>query len=315
MRYSRQTPFLGEKEQELLSKKTITIIGLGALGSNAANLLARAGVNLKLIDKDKVELSNLQRQGIYTEEDVDKEKTKVAKEFLNKVNSEIKIEVFNEKLTKKNIDLIRSNVILDCLDNMETRLIINDYCLKNKIPWIHAAAIKDQGVIFNIIPGKACLNCLYNQKEGIERCEDVGILNSIANIIASLQVNESIKILLNKNPEEKLVRFNITSNEITKIKVSKNPNCPSCGKDNFLINFELKLCKTRDALSLKPRKNMQLNLNEIKKHYETLVNTPILIVIKKDNHEIIIKKDGEMIFKDLEDENKILEIGKEIISR
>src|SRR3989344_3596822 len=154
MRYSRQEILIGKEAQTILRNKAVAIVGLGALGSNAANLLARSGLNLILIDHDKIDITNLQRQNIFTEHDINKRKSEVAKDYLEKVNSGIKIKVYNEKLNKNNINLIMSDLVLDCTDNLEIRFLINEFCYKNNIPFVHAAAIQDKGVIFNVIPKK-----------------------------------------------------------------------------------------------------------------------------------------------------------------
>ncbi len=230
MRYIRQTALreIGEIGQRILNDKIVTIVGIGALGTNAASLLARAGVNLKLIDDGYVEKHNLQRQVLFTEEDIGKSKVEAAKQHLQKINSEIRIEAYDLFLTENEVDILRADLILDCLDNMKTRFIINNYCLTHNIPWIHSAAIRTKGTVFNMIPGKACLNCLYSKEADLERCSEVGILNTIASVIGSIQATQAIKILLDKDYEEDLIRVNIWSNTLDKIKVARNPNCESC---------------------------------------------------------------------------------------
>ena len=229
MRYSRQERLkeIGKKGQSILSKKTVTIVGLGALGTNTAQLLARSGINLRLIEFDKVDLTNLQRQSLYEESDINKKKSKVSLNKLKKINSEIKIETFNERLNDNNLDLLKSDLVIDCTDNLTTRFLINDYCY-NKIPWIHTAAIKHTGVIYNILPKKPCLKCIYKKNIDLERCEEYGVLNTIVSLTSSIAVTQAIKILLNKSAEESLIRFNIWNNEIEKIKVKKS--CEKCQK-------------------------------------------------------------------------------------
>jgi len=311
MRYKRQIKFLGNKEQKELNKKTIAIVGLGALGTNSANLLSRAGVNLVLIDNDEIDITNLQRQTLFNESDIGKSKAIQALKKIKKINSDIKIKSFNKKLTKNNPNILKSDLILDCTDNLETRYLINQYSISKNIPWVHAAVIKTTGVIFNVIPKKACFNCLYKHKTGIERCEDVGILNSAASVISSIQVTQAIKILLNKNYEKNLLRFNIWNNNLEKIKVKKYSDCQMCSKKEKK-DFHLKLCKTKAAYSVKPKKKLKLNIKKISKKYKTILNTPIVSVIKKGNYEIIVHSHGELIFKNLKDEDKIIKIANEI---
>ncbi|HLC57013.1 MAG TPA: HesA/MoeB/ThiF family protein [Candidatus Nanoarchaeia archaeon] len=225
MRYLRHEQLLGKPAQKKLQKKTITIVGLGALGTNTASLLARAGLNLKLIDFDNVELSNLQRQSLYDEQGIGKPKAAVSASKLKKINSEIKIKAFNEILSSKNLKLLNSDLVIDCTDNMTTRFLINDYCYNN-IPWVHSAAIQHTGVVFNILPKRPCLRCLYRKNTDIDMCSSLGVINTLPSAIASIAATQAIKILLNKSPEEKLIRLNIWNNEIEKIIVRKQ--CPKC---------------------------------------------------------------------------------------
>ncbi|MBI4158940.1 HesA/MoeB/ThiF family protein [Candidatus Woesearchaeota archaeon] len=231
MRYSRHKVLkeIGKKGQNILSKKIVTIVGLGALGTNTSSLLARSGINLKLIDFDKIDITNLQRQSLYEESDINKQKVTTSLNKLKKINSEIKIEIFNERLNDANLNLLKSDLVIDCTDNLTTRFLINDYCY-NKIPWIHTAAIKHTGVIFNILPKKPCLKCIYKKNLDLERCEEFGVLNTIVSLISSIAATQAIKILLKKDPEESLLRFNIWDNEIEKIKIKKS--CEKCLKSS-----------------------------------------------------------------------------------
>lgn len=229
MRYSRQEILLG-KRQQMLGRSTVAIVGLGALGSVSAELLVRAGVGLILIDRDIVELSNLQRQGLFTEEDIGKPKALCANEHLKKINSTIKIKAYAVDLSYENINLVKSDLILDCTDNLETRFLINEYCIKNNIPWIYAAAIANKGYVFNVMPGKTCFRCIFKHAYGLETCDTAGILNTTSTTVAALQVNEAIKILTKQEYEKDLLHIDLKNNKITKIKVKKNSKCPACKK-------------------------------------------------------------------------------------
>ena len=240
MRYIRQEIFaeIGKKGQEKLRKSTVAIVGLGALGSVSAELLARAGIGkLILIDRDVVELSNLQRQNLFDENDVGKPKALAAKEHLSKINSEIEINFFIDDLNFENIKKIlneKIDLILDCTDNLETRFLINDFSIKNKIPFIYSSAVGSKGYVFDVVPDKtACLRCFLKEASQLDTCETVGVLNTTTNLISSIQVNEAIKILLNKNYEKELLFFDIWKNELLKIKINKSRNCICCVKHNF----------------------------------------------------------------------------------
>lgn len=229
MRYSRQEIFIGKNNQSVLKKSTVTIVGLGALGTVTSELLTRSGVNLILIDRDLVEITNLQRQTLFTEDDITKPKSLTAQEKLNKINSEIKIKAHFEHLDFENVHLLKSDLILDCTDNLETRFLINEFSIKNKIPFIYSSAIKDKGYLFNIL-NKPCLKCLLKNSITAETCETSGVLNTTTTLIASLQANEAIKILTKNNPEKKLLYLNLKNNTLAKIKVNPDINCPICNK-------------------------------------------------------------------------------------
>src|SRR3989344_7760958 len=243
MRYIRQEIFkeIGKKGQQILKKSCIAIVGLGALGSVSAQLLARAGIGkLILIDRDIVELSNLQRQSLYDESDIGKPKAIAAKEKLNKINSEVNINIFVDDLNyndiEKIIDIKNIDLILDCTDNLETRFLINDFTVKNNIPFVYSSAVGSQGYVFNIIPNKGnpCLRCFLKEAAQLETCETFGVLNTITHLTPSIQVNESIKVLLDKKGiERNLIFFDVWKNELLKIKVNKNKNCECCVKNNF----------------------------------------------------------------------------------
>ena len=220
MRYIRQQIFeeIGKKGQEKLGKSSAAIVGLGALGSVSAQLLARAGIGrLVLVDRDIVELSNLQRQPLFDENDVGKPKALAAKEKLAKINSEAEVQFFIDDLNYENIgEILGRNIglILDCTDNLETRFLINDFSVKNKIPFIYSSAVGSKGYVFNVIPDKtACLRCFLKEAAALDTCETAGVLNTITGLIPSIQANEAIKILLKKgNPEKNLLFFDVWKN-------------------------------------------------------------------------------------------------------
>ena len=312
MRYIRQEIFkeIGKNGQEKLRKSTVAIIGLGALGSNSAELLARAGVGkLISIDRDIVELSNLQRQSLFNENDVGKPKASSAKEHLSKINSVVKINFFIDDLYFENIGKIfneKIDLILDCTDNLETRFLINDFSIKNKIPFIYSSAVGSKGYIFNIIPKKTpCLKCFLKEVTQLDTCETVGVLNSIINIISSIQSNEAFKILLNKNYEKNLLFFDIWKNELSKIKVNKNKNCVCCIKNNFeylsgkKASKIVKLCgdniyqiKTK-AIDKKQFNDLKNKLKKIGKviDFSYCINFDNKITIFQDGRALIKAKD------------------------
>jgi len=240
MRYIRQeiSGEIGKNGQEKLRKSTAAIVGVGALGSVSAELLARAGIGkLLLIDRDIVELSNLQRQSLFDENDIGKPKALAAKEHLSKINSDVEINFFIEDLNFENIrKILNKNIdlVLDCTDNLETRFLINDFSIKNNLPFIYSSAVGSKGYVFNIIPNKTpCLRCFLKEASQLDTCETAGVLNSITNLISSIQSNEAIKILLGKGYEKNLLFFDVWKNDMSKIKINKNKSCICCNIKNY----------------------------------------------------------------------------------
>ncbi len=226
---SRQEIFLGREAQKKLENSKVAIVGLGAIGSTTASLLARAGVrNLVLVDRDIIELNNLQRQSLFTEEDMEKPKVIVAKERLKEINSEINIVSHFQDLSYKNIEIIEADLVLDCTDNLDTRYLLNEFCKRYEIPFIYASAIKNKGYLFNVLQNGPCLKCILKNSKTSETCETSGVLNTITTLISSFQVNEAIKVITNNNPEKDLLFIDLGTDEITKIKVKKQKDCSVC---------------------------------------------------------------------------------------
>lgn len=322
-RYAPQTAFLGENEQAELAKKTVAVVGLGALGSVASELLARAGIGtIILIDHDLVELSNLQRQSLYDESDIGKPKALAAKQKLQKINSTITVIAHPSHLNETNTSFLNADLVLDCTDNLETRFIINNHCKKNNLPWIHSAAAGSIGVVLPIT-NSYCFSCIYAHAKNALTCDGAGILNTTSFTTASLQVTEALKLLLNKNPTNALIRFNMWNNTFDVLQVKQNPTCRVCYPTNppqketprKTTNdtlFTVARCKTRAAYSAKPTKNIKLNLEKIKHHFETIIDTPIALVIEENGVKIIVHSYGELIFKNYFDEEKIKQMAGEI---
>ncbi len=217
-RYNRQVITLGKDNQKKLAKSFVTIVGVGALGSLCAELLTRAGIGkLKLIDFDVVKLDNLQRQQIYTEKDVDKYKVKIAKKYLEKVNSDVEIIAVKDAIDDTNLEVLKSDLVIDCADNFEASYAASDYC--KKIPLVFGSAIRLEGYVFNQVPKGKTVREIFNNAPTFERCKNVGVMNTITSLISSVQTNEAIKILTGGKFEKNLLRFNLAKNEFMKIKV------------------------------------------------------------------------------------------------
>jgi molybdopterin/thiamine biosynthesis adenylyltransferase len=267
-RYSRQILFrgIGKTGQQRLLDARVVVVGCGALGSFQADALARAGVGrLRIIDRDYVELSNLQRQCLFDQCDVEQglPKSVAAARRLAAINSDIRIEPVVADLVPGNADdlLGESDLILDGTDNFETRYLINDHAVSSALPWVYGAAVGSYGICMAVIPGKtACLRCVYpDQPPGAQpTCETAGVLGSITALIASLQVSEAIKILCGAEPSWKITTVDVWTGDIRQIaEPGPEPQCPACGLRQFpYLNGErrapVSLCG-RDAVQIHER--------------------------------------------------------------
>ncbi len=246
-RYSKQTRFapIGKEGQNNLTDSKVLICGCGALGSVIANTLARAGVgHLKIVDRDYLEISNLQRQVLFDEEDVDAGMPKAiaAANRLAKINSSIEIEPIVADVTFRNLPELAKGVdlILDGTDNFETRLLLNDYSLKHSIPWIFGGVIGAEGQMMPILPNKsACLACLVPEPPpagSTPTCDSAGVIGPAVNVVASLQATEAIK-LLSGNEEDltkKLTVVDLWNGRYRTLDVQPDANCRACKKHDFV---------------------------------------------------------------------------------
>jgi molybdopterin/thiamine biosynthesis adenylyltransferase len=245
-RYSRQVlfPGVGVEGQSKLTASRITSVGCGATGSVLASLLARAGVGtIRIIDRDYVEPSNLQRQSLFDESDAAESLPKAiaAARKIAAFNSEIVVEPHVADLTPANIEALfdGAQLILDGTDNFETRYLINDFAVKNSLPWIYTAAVGSYGVTLNVLPGKtACLACIFsNPPQGtFETCETTGILNSAVNLVASIAATEAVKLLVGADDwlRHTLLSFDVWRNERAEVAADKpRPGCRVCGEHDF----------------------------------------------------------------------------------
>jgi len=248
-RYSRQTLFrgIGEDGQRKIAAARIAIVGCGATGSALASLLARAGVGtLRIIDRDYVEPSNLQRQSLFDEADAAESLPKAiaASRKISAFNSGIVVDPKVEDLVPGNIEasLEGMDLILDGTDNFETRYLINDYAIDRSLPWIYSAAVGSYAVTLNVLPGQtACLACIFpdSPRGMVETCETSGILNSAVNLVASIAATEALKIVVGGTSAPTLRRtllsFDLWTNEHAEISTAKpRSGCRACGARDLL---------------------------------------------------------------------------------
>ena len=246
-RYSRQLlfPGIGREGQQKLATAHVAVVGCGATGSALASLLARGGLGtIRIIDRDYVEPSNLQRQSLFDEADAAQSLPKAiaATRKISAFNSQIVIEAVVADLVPANIESLLDGVqlVLDGTDNFETRYLINDFAVKTSVPWIYTAAVGSYGITLNVLPGKtACLACVFpDQPRGaFETCETAGILNSAVNLAASISATEAIKLIVGASRQLRrtLLSFDLWRNERAEVAAGKpRPGCRACGERDFI---------------------------------------------------------------------------------
>jgi molybdopterin-synthase adenylyltransferase len=246
-KYSRQMLFagIGPQGQAKLFASRAAIVGCGAIGAAAANLLVRAGVgHLRIIDRDFVEPSNLQRQTLFDESDAAQALPKAiaAERKLRSINSSISVEGVVADLNPQNAEELLGGVdlLLDGADNFETRFLINDFAVKSGTPWIYAAGVASYGLTMTIRPGLTpCLACLLetaNAGLGLEEtCDTIGVLGPIVNLIASLEAAEALKLLAGREDalHGRLISCDVWSGRMQSIRVARTPDCRACAKHEF----------------------------------------------------------------------------------
>ncbi len=281
-RYSRQILFsgIGREGQERLAKSRALIIGCGALGTSQAEALARAGIGrLRIVDRDFIEFSNLQRQTMFTENDARERLPKViaAANHLREINSDIVVESEIADVNHSNIERIIEDcdVVIDGTDNFATRYLINDACVKHSVNWVYGAAVGSYGVTMTIRSGETpCLRCIFPEAPpaaSAPTCDTAGVIMPIISMVASVQVTEALKLLTRQFDalHKSLMQFDVWRNEWRRIAVGQpNPECKTCGAHKFETlesegaEFAAVLCG-RHAVQISPSQLVRLNLSEL----------------------------------------------------
>jgi molybdopterin/thiamine biosynthesis adenylyltransferase len=320
-KYSRQVLFgpLGAEGQERLLAASAVIVGCGAIGAAAANLLVRAGVGrVRIIDRDFVEASNLQRQILFDEQDAKDAlpKAAAAERKLRAINSSIAVSgVVADLVPENTAELLGGfDLILDGTDNFETRLLVNDFAVKQSVPWIYAAAVASYGVTMAIRPGiTACLACLLGERgEGGEEetCDTVGVLGPIVNLIASLEVAEALKLLAGREAAltDRLVSCDVWTGHLQSVRVERNPECRACGRREFSYlegeaQPHITMCG-RDSVQIHER-GRSLDLAALRSRLEPVVSSirqnDFLLRFAIPPHEMTVFADGRAILKGSQD--------------
>lgn len=316
-RYARQIvlPEIGKGGQEKLGRSKVLVVGVGALGTSQASFLARAGVGkLILVDRDIVELNNLQRQVLFDEGDVDSPKATAAKEHLKHVNSTIDIEAKLVDFNFSNAEEIIApvDVVLDATDNMETRYLINDACVKLGRPWIYGGAVGTSGLVLSVVPNGPCLRCIFPQPPGtgeLPTCDTAGVLNTLPAIIAGYQVTECFKMLTGQQPSPKLLSVSLWSREVREIAVAKDPTCVTCSERKFeFLHPERKKLYTsicgRNAVQILPERKQEISLAQLAEKLGgagTIDLKPKVLFFKAGEFDLTIFEDGRVLVKGTND--------------
>jgi adenylyltransferase/sulfurtransferase len=305
---------MGAEGQKRLAAARVAIVGCGATGSAVASLLARSGVGyLRIIDRDYVEASNLQRQSLFDENDARESLPKAiaAARRIAAFNSQIVPEPQVADLTPENIGSLLAEVdlILDGTDNFETRYLINDFAVERNTPWIYAAAVGSYGVTLNIVPGQtACLACLFpgSPQGTFETCETAGILNSAVNLIASIEASEALKLLVGAQDRLRrtLLSFDVWTNERAELQAARpRPGCRACGEHDF-VHLE---GKGRPHITLCGRNSVQIHerhrpvdfseMNQRLTPHGTVRHNDFVLKFWRDPYEMTLFPDGRAIIK------------------
>ncbi len=231
---SRQHLFIGEDNAEKLKKKKALIIGCGSLGSKSGLNLARWGIGkLTLVDFDLVREENISTQE-YLLEQLGESKVKALKELIARINAKVKVKVIEVDFNPRNAEkLVKGqDVVIDGTDNLFTRFVINDACVKNKTPWVYGSAFKTQGrvAVFN---QEHCFNCFMKGKQSSATCSQAGLVNETASIVASLQSVLAVKLLLGEKPPAEMILMDLWKQEFEKIRLKKNKECETCSKHAY----------------------------------------------------------------------------------
>jgi molybdopterin-synthase adenylyltransferase len=320
-KYSRQMLFapLGPQGQERLRASRAVIVGCGAIGAAAANLLVRAGIGrVRIVDRDFVEPSNLQRQILFDEQDALSALPKAiaAERRLRAINSDVAVTGVVADLVPGNARelLGDSDLILDGTDNFETRLLVNDFAVKHALPWIYAAAVASYGVTMVIRPGvTACLACLLGEGNAAsheETCDTIGVLGPIVNLIASLEVAEALKLLAGRDNAltGKLTSCDVWSGRMQSLHVEQNLECRACGRHEYSYlqgeaQAHITLCG-RDSVQIHAR-GRALDLAALRARLEQVVGAvrqnDFLLRFSIPPHEMTVFADGRAILKGSQD--------------
>jgi len=323
-RYSRQhvLPQIGRAGQEKLRAATAVIAGVGALGSAMAEMLARAGVGtLRLADRDYLEIHNLQRQSLYTEADVESglPKAAAAARHIAEINSEVRAEPWVTDISPENVlDLLQgASAVLDGTDNLQTRYLLNDACIKLGIPWVYSGVIGTSGLSMAVVPGEtACLRCLFPEPPppgSAQTCDVVGVLGPAAHAVAAVACAEAVKVIVGAPPTPGILSVDLWAGTWDRLEMPRDPECPACGQGHLdYLEGEAwgseaaHLCG-RNAVQVRLSTNGQrLDLPALAQRLQhagagEVLSNEYVVRLRTGEHELTIFPDSRVIVKGTED--------------
>lgn len=322
-RYSRQILFaeIGAAGQERLRASRVLVVGCGALGSSQVEALARAGVGrVRVLDRDFVEESNLQRQTMFTEQDARARlpKAVACARRVAEINSEIEVEAEVADVNQGNIEryITGCDVVLDGTDNFATRYLINDACVKHQVKWIYGAAVGSYGVTMTIRPHVTpCLRCIFEEMPATASaptCDTAGVIMPIISIVAAVQVTEALKLLTGciEALHGSLMQFDVWRNEWRKIKLgAPAQDCPTCADARYETleaeSFDLAsvLCG-RNAVQISPRSSARVDLEQLATRLRSIGEVEVndyLLRLRAGAYELTIFKDARAIIRGTDD--------------
>jgi adenylyltransferase/sulfurtransferase len=329
--YSRQIIMkeLGRKGQKKLAGSKVAVVGLGGLGTVSSLYLALAGIgHLRLIDQDIVELRNLHRQILYTPEDVDYPKVEVAVKRLSEQNPMVKVEPVPQNLNTSNADRLLSGVdcVVDGLDNMRTRYLVNRACAKLKIPYVFGAAIGIEGNVSVFAPPETpCLECVLPNVDdnSLLTCDARGVLGAAPGVIGAMQALETVKVLTGMGSalKGKLMICDFSDMYFAVVDVFKKEGCSVCEGLTAVDEKEEKLVWLcgRDTVNVNPEKPLKLTLGEayesIRRQFEVRVRSQLAVIFSYQDFEISLFHGGRMLIKNVHDEKSALRVYREVLEK
>lgn len=318
-RYLRQMlfPEVGRSGQERLAGSTAVVVGLGALGTGVADLLARAGVGrLRLVDRDYVDETNLGRQTLYDEEDCRQSLPKAiaAAGRLRKVNSEVEYEPWVVDVNPRNAEQVvrEAGVVVDGTDNLETRYLLNEVCVGRGIPWVHGACVGSVGMTFTVLPGDGpCFRCYLPQAPGpgeLPTCDTAGILGPAAAVVAALEAAQALRVLLGKADDSStaLKYVDVWSGELLTLPLARDPDCACCVRRQFpylegKVGSSATAMCGRDMVQIQPAVPVSLRLEEVARRLslagEVTANQFLVRARLAGQLELIVFPDGRALVK------------------